>query len=113
MKDLPIIVGKNIRKYRLSRQMTREKLAEAMDLDTAYLGQCERGERQLGLSKTIQIIEYFGITPNDLIPVNCSLHQEQHELYLRRLQESLAGCTDAQMAAILQLVQAVLPCLKE
>ena len=113
MENLSVIVGRNIRKYRIARQMTREQLAEAMDLDTAYLGQCERGERQLGLSKTIQVIEYFGITPNDLIPVNCSRHRERHDFYWERLEELLADCTDAQMAALLRLAEAALPCLKE
>lgn len=113
MENLSKSIGKNIRKYRMLHQMTREQLAEALNLDTAYLGQCERGERQLGLSKTIELVQFFGITPNDIIPSNTefqSLHKAQ---YLEEINLLLARCSDNQLLAVLRCVTLLLPFLKQ
>ena len=106
------MIGNNIRKHRESRKMTREKLAEALDLDTAYLGQCERGERQLGLTKTIEILRFFGITANDLISVNVEKDTSHREAYMQQLHAMLDGCSDNQLCAVVQCVSALLPFLK-
>lgn len=94
MENMSKIIGSNIRKYRTLKKMTREQLAEAVDLDSAYLGQCERGERQLGLTKTIQIIEFFGVTANDIIAVsNKKAEYKKKSIFLR----SMSCCRTAQI----------------
>ncbi len=113
MDDMPKLIGSNIRKFRKLRGMTREQLAEVLGLDTAYLGQCERGERQLGLSKTIEIIEYFGVTPNDIITVKhnrASVHKQE---YLNEIHQLLNSCTDHQLLAILRILSPLVNFLKE
>ncbi|RGX55003.1 MULTISPECIES: helix-turn-helix domain-containing protein [Anaerotruncus] len=113
MENMSKIIGSNIRKYRTLKKMTREQLAEAVDLDSAYLGQCERGERQLGLTKTIQIIEFFGVTANDIIAVSNKKSRIQKKEYLSEIDELLQDCTDNQALAILRIIQNALPFLKE
>ena len=70
MDDLSFEIGKNIRKYRKLKGLTLEKLAEVLETETNYLGQCERGERRFSLDKLVDLIEYFGITANDIIPAS-------------------------------------------
>ena len=70
MDNLSFEIGKNIRKYRKLKGLTLEKLAEVLETETNYLGQCERGERRFSLDKLIDLIEYFGITANDIIPIH-------------------------------------------
>ena len=67
MDELSFEIGKNIRKYRKLKGLTLEKLAEVLETETNYLGQCERGERRFSLDKLVDLIEYFGITANDII----------------------------------------------
>ena len=69
MDDLSFAIGQNIRKYRKLRGLTLEKLADVLETETNYLGQCERGERRFSLDKLIRLIQFFGVTPNDIIPV--------------------------------------------
>lgn len=72
-----------------------EKLAEALDTETNYLGQCERGERRFSLDKLADLIEYFGITANDIIPPPSAKRQaRENSVYLRQINELLAGCTE-------------------
>ncbi|HCJ56810.1 MAG TPA: XRE family transcriptional regulator, partial [Clostridiaceae bacterium] len=43
-------IGERIRKEREKLALTREKLAEIIDLSPLYIGQLERGERQMSLN---------------------------------------------------------------
>ena len=54
------IIGKNIRKVRELRQLTREELAELMGLTTSHVGLIERGERgatAVNLSKLSRVLD--------------------------------------------------------
>ncbi len=114
MDELSVEIGKNIRKYRKLRGLTLEKLAEALDTETNYLGQCERGERRFSLDKLADLIEYFGITANDIIPPPSAKRQaRENSVYLRQINELLTGCTENQLAAALHMLQAAVPFLKE
>jgi transcriptional regulator with XRE-family HTH domain len=42
-------VGLNIRKYREKQRWSQEQLALEADLHRAYIGQIERGEKNIGL----------------------------------------------------------------
>lgn len=113
MDEIAKIIGDNIRKLRSSRKMTRESLAESLDLDTAYLGQCERGERQLGLAKTIETIKFFGVTPNDIISINIRKSNKNKEQYLNDINNILDNCSDNQLLAILNCINPLIPFLKD
>ena len=115
MDDLSFQIGKNIRKYRKLKGLTLEQLAEILETETNYLGQCERGERRFSLDKIVDLIEYFGITANDIIPTyNLSEEdQEQKGIYLDRIENILNNCSDNQLAVILQILEAAVPFLKK
>ena len=49
-------LGKRIREERLKLNLTQEKLAEDVNLSTAYIGQIERGERSLTLDNLIAVV---------------------------------------------------------
>ena len=55
------IVGKNIRKYRMSANLSQEKLSEILDVNTKFVGHVERVERFISLKKLIEIAEYFNV----------------------------------------------------
>ena len=60
-------LGKRIREERQKLNLTQEKLAEDVDLSTAYVGQIERGERSLTLDSLILIANRLGITIDYLL----------------------------------------------
>ena len=67
MDELSAAIGRNIRKYRKLKGLTIEQLAEILETETNYLGQCERGERRFSIDKLVDIVKYFDITINDII----------------------------------------------
>lgn len=114
MDDLSFEIGKNIRKYRKLKGLTLEKLAEVLDTDTNYLGQCERGERRFSLDKLVDLIEYFNITANDIIQLPSARQaNKEKNVYLQGINELLENCTDNQLAVILNVLKESVPFLKE
>lgn len=61
------LLGKRIREERLRLNLTQEKLAEDINISTAYLGQIERGERQVTLDKLIPLSNRLGVTIDFLL----------------------------------------------
>lgn len=61
------LLGKRIREERLKLNLTQEKLAESVNISTAYLGQIERGERNITLDKLIPIANFLGVTVDFLL----------------------------------------------
>ncbi len=48
-------LGKNIRKYRLAKNLSQEKLSELLDVNSKFIGHVERVERYISLKKLIQL----------------------------------------------------------
>lgn len=116
MDNLSFEIGKNIRKYRKLKGLTLEKLADVLETETNYLGQCERGERRFSLDKIIDLIEYFGITANDIIPAPPNTEDNRNKeknVYLNEINELLNTCSDNQLAVVLNILKESVPFLKE
>lgn len=115
MDELSFEIGKNIRKYRKLKGLTLEKLAEVLETDTNYLGQCERGERRFSLDKLVELMKYFNITASDMITIPNTLQEKTKEnnIYLQEINELLYHCTDNQLAVIRNMLKESVPFLKE
>ncbi len=60
-------IGVKIKEERLKRHLTQEKLAEMVDVTTAFIGHIERGERSLSLITLIKISNCLGVTIDYLL----------------------------------------------
>jgi transcriptional regulator with XRE-family HTH domain len=67
MKDINKEVGLNIRKIREERGLSQEKLAALADLHRTYIGQIERGEKNIGLKNLEKIAKALGVNIKDLL----------------------------------------------
>lgn len=59
-------VGLRIRRYRLHRGLTQEALAEKAELHHTYIGQVERGEKNITLTSLEKILAALDVTFSDL-----------------------------------------------
>ena len=59
-------IGMNIREEREARRITRDELAEVIDLTTSHLGLIERGERGATPVTLEKLVRAFGITIDSL-----------------------------------------------
>ncbi len=67
MAEINKRVGLNIRKYREKKGWSQEQLAFEADLHRAYIGQFERGEKNIGLINLHKIAEALRIKTQKLL----------------------------------------------
>jgi transcriptional regulator with XRE-family HTH domain len=67
MEDICIRVGYAIRKLREKRGISQEKLAELADLHRTYVGQVERGEKNLTLRSIERIAKALNVDIKELL----------------------------------------------
>jgi transcriptional regulator with XRE-family HTH domain len=60
-------IGINIRQYRAKRKMSQEDLALEADLHRAYIGQIERGEKNIGVQNLEKIAKALKVKPAELL----------------------------------------------
>ena len=61
MAEINKKVGKNIREHREKKGLTQEALAFEADLHRAYIGQIERGEKNIGVQNLEKIAKALSI----------------------------------------------------
>lgn len=66
-KDLLIIVGNNIKAYRLLRKMTQEELAERVGVSTSFCTNIEGGKKGISIYTLRDFADALGVTANDLL----------------------------------------------
>ena len=67
MIDINKKVGLNIRNYRKKKNLSQEQLAFKAGLHRAYIGQIERGEKNIGVRNLYKIAKSLGIKTQDLL----------------------------------------------
>lgn len=67
-KDPELVAfGQYLRVLRLERSLTQEALADAAGLHWTYIGQIERGERNLTLKNVLRLARGLDIRPGELV----------------------------------------------
>ena len=59
--------GKHVRKLRLDRGLSQEKLAELADLHRNYVGGVERGERNIAIINIVRLAHALRVKPSKLL----------------------------------------------
>lgn len=62
------LIGTNIRWHRQQLHLSREALAERVDLSGAYVGHLERGTRKPSLETMVKLSEAFAVPLDALVP---------------------------------------------
>jgi len=70
MKDINKEVGLNIRKIREDRGLSQEKLAALADLHRTYIGQIERGEKNIGVVNLQKIAKALDVDIRVLVDID-------------------------------------------
>ncbi len=60
------LIGQNIRKYRMAKGITQEKLSEVIEVSDKLIGHIERFEKNVSLRKLIKISRALDIQLKDL-----------------------------------------------
>lgn len=66
-KNLLKIFGMNIKIERMKRNLSQEKVAEALDFSSVYLSNVELGKHKLSLVNASKFADYYGKTIDYLL----------------------------------------------
>ncbi len=93
-------IGKRVKKFRKSRRLSQEQLAELLDISVPHMSNIENGKTKFSfqlfvdladkLEISSDILLYGGITPNEAV----------RRTILQEINEQLMECTDIQMQMI-------------
>lgn len=67
----------NMRRIRLEKELTQEKVAEAADLHPNYISSVERGERNISICNIERIAIALGVSMSDLVANAPSVHEKK------------------------------------
>lgn len=62
-----ITFGKRVREVRKSKGISQERLAEMAGIDRSYMGNIERGEKNITLKKVYEICDALNIEIRDVV----------------------------------------------
>ena len=62
-----LLLGKKIRSTRKAIGLSQEALAVEADLDRAYVGKIEQGEKNITVAKLLQISDALDVKVHDLV----------------------------------------------
>ena len=102
-------IGENIRKYRKTKKMTQETLAERAGLSVNYIGSIERGEKLPSLETFIVILNQLGVTGDCILQ---DVVQANYELKMSLLNEKLSVLSPDQRATVEDVVDVLVRRLK-
>jgi transcriptional regulator with XRE-family HTH domain len=60
-------LGENVKRFRLAKGLSQEKLAELTGLHRTYVGGVERGERNISLLNLARLAKTLSISLSDLM----------------------------------------------
>lgn len=98
------IIGERLKKARLSKKLTQEKLAEALNISVAYLSRIETGTTKINLKRLNEICNLLDISESSIL----SGATDDSTNYLNSdLGEILKNCTPEKQRLIYKIANII------
>lgn len=98
------LVGERLRKARLEKKLTQEKLAEELDVSVAFLSRLERGSSHINLKRLHQLCDLLDISEGYIL----SGASEDSKEYLKQdFKVLLDKCSPEKQKLIYNVVKAI------
>jgi len=106
------IIGKNIRLERESRRLSRDELAEMMDLTSSHMGLIERGERGATAVTLSKLSKAFDIPIDNLFastkPGGLSVKEEKNSPQAKKIQSLMTCLNETELEFVVHTIKGVI-----
>lgn len=82
-------LGEKIKKERMRNRLTQEMLAEMADITSSYVGQIERGERKVTLSKLVRIANVLNVSVDYLLSDHIELTDDNLQVEIKNAMNNM------------------------
>ena len=103
MSSFVILIGQRLRQYRLQKHLTQEQLAERAGLHPTYIGQVERGEKNLTIESLYRISLALQIPLSQLFGQIPAIPEENDTV--QRCMLLLSAQNEATQKVLLQMLE--------
>lgn len=103
-------IGQRIKKLRISKKMTQDKLAEQINLSTPHMSHIETGNTKVSLPTLVHLANALGCTVDDLL---CDSLDHARIEFENDLGRELADCSDEELRIITDIVIATKKSLRK
>lgn len=97
-------LGSNIRKYRLTADISQESLAKKAGLYPAYLGRLERGEKCPTIDTLYKICKALGVTMAEVLSFDKSTYELNSDA-MTRIEHVLDRLEEPQQIKVAEIVE--------
>jgi transcriptional regulator with XRE-family HTH domain len=106
------IVGGNIRRERELRKITRDELAEILDLTTSHLGLIERGERGATSVTLEKVVNAFGVSIDNLFSesgkATSARENRDNGTYRKKVNALISHLTEPELLLLTHTIKGIL-----
>ena len=111
--NLDEVIGRNIRSERQARNLSRDELAEMLELTTSHMGLIERGERGATAVTLAKLTKVLQLPIDNLFssPVTAVAMREDSSssriANQKKITSLTANLTDAELTFVVQVIQGI------
>ena len=99
------IIGQRLKKTRLEKNMTQEKLAEQLDVSVAFLSRIERGLSHINLKRLSQICGILGVSEGYILNGTASTSEQY---LISEFNEILSNCPSNKQKLIYKIAKTII-----
>lgn len=99
------IIGERLKKARLEKKLTQEKLSNELDVSIAFLSRIERGSSHISLKRLSQICEILEVSEGSILNGSS---QESDDYLVRDFKKILDKCNKVQKKLIYEVAKTII-----
>lgn len=103
-KDIKKIFGANIKELRISKNLTQEKLAELVDVDTSTITRIETGINFANCETFAKLCDIFSVPPAVLLAPKPQITLKEHNDNLKAILQLLQTCSPDSLKDIYKII---------
>ena len=93
-------IGKRVKKFRKSRRLSQEQLAELLDISVPHMSNIENGKTKFCFQLFVDLADKLEISSDILLYGGITPKEAVRRTILQEINEQLMECTDIQMQMI-------------
>lgn len=97
-------LGEKIKRERVHNRLTQEMLAEMAEITSSYVGQIERGERKVTLSKLVRIANVLNVSVDYLLSDTIDMIEDDLEIEVKNAMNNMGEKDKKMVIDIIKII---------